>query len=312
MHRSLPPRSLIFVDVAERLVATMGPDEESADLQSRTSKQTRIRENQRRSRARRQEHLQDLEKRLSECHVTCREAELRLNAFKELQDENVRLRQLLEVLGVDENMINTFVHQDSAATPGSSNPSAMRQLKPKIALTTNLTKSGAMLKNSVTTAGHPTSLAALSPAITSTSSQPSSFFSPWSSSLDASGAAQRGTPGPSPSNFALHDPFTTQPFLPQFQDSTIYASGVYTDESFCCVVFGNKATGPLQASSENTVLCSSAKEMIDQYNINGEDLEQIKIRLAAGFAPPARPGESCRVHNHVLFEVLNDISGRLS
>jgi hypothetical protein len=77
------------------------------------------------------------------------------------------------------------------------------------------------------------------------------------------------------------------------------------------MVFGNKATGPLQASYENTVLCSLAKDMIEQYNIDGEALEQIKTRLAAGFAPPAHPGESCRVNNQLLFDVLNDISGRL-
>ena len=312
LSQSLPPTLVNFLDVAGRLVATMGPDEESADSQSRTSKQARIRENQRRSRARRQEHLQDLEKRLSECHVTCREAELRLNAFKELEVENARLRQLLVVLGVDGNLINTFVHQDPTATPGLGNPSAMRQLRPKITLASNLAKPGTTLKNAVITDGHPMSLATLSPATTSTSSQPTPFFSPWSSSLDVSGAAQQSTPGPSPNTFALHDPFRTRSFLPQFHEGTVYAGGVYTDESFSCMVFGNKATGPLQASSENTVPCSLAKEMIDQYNINGEDLEQIKTRLAAGFAPPARPGESCRVHNHVLFEVLTDVSGRLS
>ena len=299
--------------VAEKSVAVMGPDEESADSQSRTSKQARIRDNQRRSRARRQEHLQDLEKRLSDCHVTCREAELQLSAFKELQTENARLRQLLEVLGVDENLINTFVNQDATSAPGSNSPAALRQLKPKIALAPNLAKPSPALKTAVTNNNsHPTSLAALSPASMSTSSQPTSFFSTWSSSLDASGVSQRTTPGASPSSFVLHDPFRAQSFLPQFQDGTVYARGAFTDKSFCCMVFGNKATGPLQPSPENTVLCSMAKEMIDQYNVNEQDLEQIKNRLAAGFAPPARPGEGCRVHNQLLFEVLNDIGGRMA
>lgn len=36
------------------------------------TKQERIRDNQRRSRARRQEYLSDLEKRLSECQLTCK------------------------------------------------------------------------------------------------------------------------------------------------------------------------------------------------------------------------------------------------
>ena len=92
----------------------------------------------------------------------------------------------------------------------------------------------------------------------------------------------------------------------------MFAGDAFVNEPFSCMVFGNKATGPLQASHDNTVLCSLAKEMIGQYNINEEDLEQIKARLAAGFAPPANPGESCRVNNQLLFEVLNDISVRLS
>jgi hypothetical protein len=293
-------------DVAAKSAATMGPDEESADSQSRISKQARIRDNQRRSRARRQEHLQDLERRLSECHVTCREAELRLNAFKELQIENVRLRQLLEILGVNENQINTFVHQDAS----SSSTPALRQLKPKIEVAPALAKHSPAPKNEVTSNGHPTNLAALSsPSITS-SSQPTPFFTMWSTDLDPSGLGpRRETPGTSPGDFPIHEPFRTQSFLPQLQGGTTYVGGLYTGESFCCMVFGNKATGPLRASHENTVPCSVAKEMIDHYNIDGEAFEQIKTRLAAGFAPPAHPGESCRVNNQLLFEVLNDIIG---
>jgi hypothetical protein len=304
-----PPHSFMSFDVAAKSAAKMGPDEESADSRSRTSKQARIRDNQRRSRARRQEHLQDLERRLSECHVTCREAELRLNAFKELQIENARLRQLLEILGVNEDLVNTFVHQDAATASSSSTP-ALRQLKPKIALAPGLAKHSPAPKNETTSNGYPTNLAALSLPSTSSSSQPPPFLTVWSTNLDASGfGPRRETPGTSPSNFPVHDPFRTQSFLPQLQAGTTYAGGMYTDESFCCMVFGNKATGPLRASCENTVLCSLAKEMIDQYNIDGEAFEQIKTRLATGFAPPAHPGESCRVSNQLLFEVLNDISG---
>jgi hypothetical protein len=298
------------LDVAAKSVATMGPDEESADSQSRVSKQARIRDNQRRSRARRQEHLQDLERRLSECYVTCREAELRLSAFKELQSENARLRQLLEILGVNEDLINTFVHQDATVAAGSSSNPALRQLKPKIALAPNLAKLSTTGKQVLTTNGHPTSLAALSPAPTSISSQPASFFSTLSSNLDVN-TPRRDTPGPSPSHYSVHELFRAHQYLPQFHEATTFAGDNFSNDSFCCMVFGNKATGPLQASHENTVLCSLAKEVIDQYNIDGDDFEQVKNRLAAGFAPPANPGESCRVNNQLLFEVLNDVSGRM-
>jgi hypothetical protein len=307
----IPPRSFMSLDVAAESIAKMGPDEESADSQSRASKQARIRDNQRRSRARRQEHLQDLERRLSECHITCREAELRLNAFKELQLENARLRQLLEILGVNENLINTFVHQDATAAPDSSSGSALRQLKPKIALAPHLAKPSPAGKYVLPTNDQSTSLAALSPASTTTSSQPASLFSTLSSSLGTN-TPRRDTPGTTPTSFPVHEPFRAHQYLSQFHGGTMFAGDVFANEPFSCMVFGNKATGPLQASHGNTVLCSLAKEMVDQYNINEEDLEQIKARLAAGFAAPAHPGESCRVNNQLLFEVLNDVSGRLS
>jgi hypothetical protein len=288
----------------------MAPDEESADSQSRISKQARIRDNQRRSRARRQEHLQDLERRLSECHVACREAELQLTAFKEMQIENARLRQLLEILGVNEHLIHTFVHQD-ATTASSSGASALRQLKPKIALTPGVVKHTPAPKNEVAGNGPPTNFAALSASFTSSPSQPTPFAM-WPTNLDASCLSpQRDSPGTSPGGFPVHEPFPPQPFLPQSQGGTTCNGELYAGGSFCCMVFGNKATGPLQASHENTILCSLAKELIDQYNIDGEAFEQIKTRLAAGFALPAHPGESCRVNNQLLFEILTEIGGRL-
>ena len=104
-------------------------------------------------------------------------------------------------------------------------------------------------------------------------------------------------------------PVDAQSFLPGFQGNIF---GAYNDDSFCCPVFGVKAEGPLQTSTENTVLCSLAIRMIEQYNIDDHDLEEVKRRLAAGFAPPAAPGASCRVNNQLLFDVLNDISSKLS
>lgn len=226
--------------------------------------------------------------------------------------ENARLRQLLEILGVNEGLINSFVHQDAGATAaGATSSPALRQLKPKIALAPNLAKPSASDKYVLTTTGNPISLTAMSPLPTSTSSQPAPFFSALSSNLGINPSRQ-DTPGASPSNFPLHEPFRGSQYLHSFQEGTMFAGDGFASEPFCCTVFGNKATGPLQASHENTMLCSLAKEMIDQYNIKEEDLEQIKTRLAAGFAPPASPGESCRVNNQLLFDVLNDISGRMS
>jgi hypothetical protein len=89
-------------------------------------------DNQRRSRARRQEHLADLEKRLTDSHATNREAEILQAAFRDAQTENTRLRDLLKVAGVNEALIRLYVDQDinrsSTVDPGH------RTIRPRIAM----------------------------------------------------------------------------------------------------------------------------------------------------------------------------------
>ena len=98
------------------------------------SKQERIRDNQRRSRARRQEYLEDLEQRLRDCHSTCREADLQRAAFLDLQRENNYLRELLKLAGLSTNLIDSFIRQHALTPPQrqTDGPGCMRQLKPKI------------------------------------------------------------------------------------------------------------------------------------------------------------------------------------
>ena len=111
-----------------------------------TLHQARIRDNQRRSRARRQEYLRDLERRLRECYVACREAELQRSAFQELQAENPRLRELLGLVGVSKALIQAFVRHDDAQV--QSPTSALRQLKPKLAVPPTVPSQGASCRHS--------------------------------------------------------------------------------------------------------------------------------------------------------------------
>ena len=92
-------------------------------------KQERIRQNQRRSRARKEERLHDLEQRLQECHSKCREADAQRMAFLALQNENARLRDLMKINGLDHKYIEAFVHSQAIAEARSN---ALRPLRPKI------------------------------------------------------------------------------------------------------------------------------------------------------------------------------------
>ena len=89
------------------------------------SKQAGICNNQRRSRARRQEYIAGLEQRLRDCHTTCREADLLRSAFVDLQKKNDLLRALLSFAGVTSDNIDSFVRQeDHPNSPQRSEPVA--------------------------------------------------------------------------------------------------------------------------------------------------------------------------------------------
>ncbi|CAG7958134.1 unnamed protein product [Penicillium nalgiovense] len=57
----------------------------------------------------------------------------------------------------------------------------------------------------------------------------------------------------------------------------------------------------------NSTLCAIAEEMINQYNTKGIDVDEIRRRIWSGFRAGAN-GTGCRVQNHILFQVLDDIS----
>ncbi|OQV08973.1 hypothetical protein CLAIMM_13165 isoform 1 [Cladophialophora immunda] len=87
------------------------------------SKQQRVRDNQRRSRARRREYLAELENQLQQCHIICREADLQRNAFAELQAENARLRDLLKNAGISPDDVESSDKETTLQRPrGSCQP----------------------------------------------------------------------------------------------------------------------------------------------------------------------------------------------
>ena len=58
----------------------------------------------------------------------------------------------------------------------------------------------------------------------------------------------------------------------------------------------------------NTTLCAIAEELINQYNTRGVDMTEIQKKLWDGFCKSGATGEGCRVQNHILFQVLDEIS----
>ncbi|KAJ2907378.1 uncharacterized protein MKZ38_003235 [Zalerion maritima] len=81
----------------------------------------RIRDNQRRSRARRKEYLQDLEQKLRMCELQGIEASHEMQAAaRKVADENKRLRSLLNRHGVNDDNIEAYVQTGIVAPAGDT------------------------------------------------------------------------------------------------------------------------------------------------------------------------------------------------
>jgi hypothetical protein len=68
-------------------------------------------------------------------------------------------------------------------------------------------------------------------------------------------------------------------------------------------------TKPLPDPSESTTLCAQAFVLISQQNFRNLDPETIRMWLAQGFRRAQREGEGCRVENGALLRLLDYISG---
>jgi len=80
----------------------------------RSSNLARIRDNQRRSRQRRKEYLQELETKYRSCEQTGAEASAEIQSVaRKVADENKRLRQLLRLQGLSDIDINTLSSTDA-------------------------------------------------------------------------------------------------------------------------------------------------------------------------------------------------------
>ncbi|KAF2263561.1 hypothetical protein CC78DRAFT_533837 [Lojkania enalia] len=69
------------------------------------------------------------------------------------------------------------------------------------------------------------------------------------------------------------------------------------------------ATRPPPSSTESTTLCSQAYVLISEHNFKGVDAATIRMWLFQGFRRARREGEGCRVENGVLMSLLDFISG---
>lgn len=234
----------------------------------------RVRENQRKSRARKQEYVKELEQRLAVCKEQAHQKDIEHRlAMQKADAENRHLKALLGSLGVSTSSVQQYLQEAEAKTSNHQ----------KVAIPAIQRVEGAK---------------ALSLAHRETpSSEPS--FGPSRIHKEGPKSVARSTTSNVTCALALANP-TDQPSEETTQEKDPAICGCSAERQ-----------GPETVSDEdvlNSTLCAIAEEMINQYNTKGIDVDEIRRRIWSGFRAGAN-GTGCRVQNHILFQVLDDISG---
>ncbi|KAL2014711.1 hypothetical protein VTN00DRAFT_2236 [Thermoascus crustaceus] len=266
----------------------MKPDSD-AD-QKKLDRLARVRENQRKSRARRQEYIQELEQQLAVYKAQAHQKDIEHRiSIQKLEAENAKLRHLLSSLGVQPSSVDEYLQ-------GHSNPVVTQ----KVAIPA-LPRPEPPLKAACRKRKSPRSSSV--PLKESTSEyQPDADYLV----AESTGSEQLITNNSSATEL---DQDKSHPMLAESNTS----SG---NEAVCGCLSNNEEkeeeSWPANESALNTTLCAIAGELIHQYNTRGLDLTEIRNKLRVGFRRGMSTGEGCRVQNQVLFEVLNEISSNLS
>ncbi|OJI90230.1 hypothetical protein ASPTUDRAFT_197392 [Aspergillus tubingensis CBS 134.48] len=244
----------------------MEPKKHQKDL----DRLARIRENQRNSRARKQQHTRELENKLAALQeqARLRDVEHRM-AVQKLEAENRKLRYLLTRSGLSSELLEQYLQIDDPA------------LTEKVAI----------------------------PKLRSTEAQCQSQDSPAcmpKSRNAAISALQSIEPGISSPGQSCDR--VTKPRSEIVQAASDIEVPV-RDQSVCGCGPGEAVESwPSNGDVLNTTLCAIADELIDQYNTRGVELSEIRRKLWAGFSKGLTTEEGCRVQNHILFQVLDEIS----
>lgn len=240
----------------------------------------RVRENQRKSRARKQEYVRELEQRLAawKNQVQSKDIEHRL-AMQRLEAENRHLRNLLFSLGVSPEIVRQYTLAVDQGTDVGRKVAIPAMQRP-------------MESPSVSSFG---GSGTGSPSMVSHTPTDPTEESVVAAQVRASAVSNSG-------GCALP---TQRPAEPQSQTSAP------AEPSLCCPA--GKATAssfPPDDDVLNTTLCAIAEDLIGQYNTRGVDMDGIRQRLCSGFRS-GQSADGCRVQNYLLFQVLDEISNNI-
>ncbi|KAL1989361.1 hypothetical protein VTN96DRAFT_123 [Rasamsonia emersonii] len=258
--------------------------------EERLSRLARVRENQRKSRARKQQYIQELEQKVAACKAQARQKDIEQRlSLQKLERENAKLRSLLIRMGVDAGYIDEYLRGDC-----DDHDEEARAVSEKIAIPA--LRRRVELSQAV-------SRPSRSSCDTITGSKDAGYASRSNNTEQTANTTDLKQPDPSSNPTAETGRIPDAPRETAADTKTLSRAATICD----C-----DDSWPADESALNTTLCAIAEELIHRYNTRGVDMAVIKEKLCAGFRRGMSVGEGCRVQNHVLFEVLDEISGNLS
>ncbi|KAH8719136.1 hypothetical protein GQ44DRAFT_623894 [Phaeosphaeriaceae sp. PMI808] len=233
----------------------------------------RVRENQRRHRARQRDHVATLEARLTETKQLLAEARAEIVTLKAQQAESSMLCRNNHVIQEEIDGLNKHLDSELATLATSSGPQFQYLDNPDLTFLGDANSSTFIIDiNSLQV--------------------PPPFPSPAPEDLDSPFAGGGGGGGGPP---------------PCCEDATSVSTQQLNEpadpECSTC------KTKPPPDPEESTTLCAQAFVLISQQNFRNLDPATIRMWLAQGLRRAQREGEGCRVENGALLRLLDYISG---
>ncbi|KAK6382081.1 hypothetical protein LTS17_003966 [Exophiala oligosperma] len=283
----------------------MAPHEVPKHSVSKT-KQERIRDNQRRSRARRAEYLAELERRLKECHGICREADLQRLAFADLQAENTRLRTLLSSAGLDPDAAGSLSQSGVPCARGNITAVSNRNLKPKFQHTDmHQSSSVAQYKQEYERSPCPVPSSSLFDA-NQTTAFPEVCL-PYDNYRNYPLALNDSSLAPTPPYLVNTSPSPSYEWLlgPDVVRSTTSSeSGLGTD------LFHDPCVLPLLPTTEGMISSSVTRGVRDQDEPELSEMDGMQARESRSFGRSMFSFADRQVNSQVLFHLLNEMNSK--
>lgn len=257
----------------------------------------RIRENQRRSRARRKEYLSELEDKWRQCEQTGVEATAEVqSAARLVLDENKRLRALLRLKGVSD------IEMDAFELNGASNGGTYDTIPASLSLETILRSRKSCGSCGTSTSGQQSSLSSTS------NSQGLSNLRQSSSLLQAPQSCAGRSNGSDPSELTQYPPRSSWAndgpvanLLPQSNPVSTHqhvAPSLTTDFGLLSTWEQEGASTTIPATSSTSCSCAEAIDMI--HGMGGHVDSGLRRDLGCNENEP-----QCRASTSLVFEMLD-------